>query len=183
MEKRENLASAVRLAAWGYIFLHLDINLFVINIFPDWAAYIMFIKAIAILGGEDETANLLRPLGVILALWEGVKFVLGLMGAELDITAVNLIASVVSLYFHFQFLTNLASLAERYDCPQEGRILTLRTVRTVLMTIMALPIGWDTTEVMTIIMVIINLIVALWICMVLFSLKNSLLDCEEESEE
>lgn len=172
--EREKLAGAVKQIAWGYVLLHVNINLGTLNILPNWLGYVLMLSALPILGESEPSALLLRPLGILLALWEGVIWTLTLFGVSFDSTALSVIAAALSLYFHFQLLTNLAELAERHNCPEQRRILLLRTVRTLLISVLSLTIPWAQYQGLTTGIVIVNLIVVLWICSVLFSLRRSL---------
>lgn len=173
---QENLAGAVKNIAWGYVLLHLNLNLGTLNILPNWLGYLLMLGALSILGEHEPSALLLRPLGILLAVWEGSLWGLAIFGISFDLSVFNLIAAVVSLYFHFQLLTNLAVLAEKNCCTEQRRILHLRTVRTLLITLLALPIPWVQYVGLTIGIVIVNLIVAIWICSVLFALSHALED-------
>ena len=181
--EREKLAGAVKSITWGYILLHLNFNLGTLNILPNWLGYVLMIKALPILGNDEPSAPLLRPLGIILALWEGVLWALAIFGGSLDNVIVSVIGSVLALYFHFQLLTNLASIAEKHACPQQKSILTLRTVRTILITVLTLPVPWQHYQALVIGVVVVQLAVALWICSVLFSLRRSLTEPESEPVE
>ena len=173
--EREKLAEAVKSIAWGYVLLHVNINLGSLNILPNWAGYVMMLGAIAVLGEVVPSALLLRPLGQLLATWEGICWGLTLLGSSFDSTILSVIATVASLYFHFQLLTNLSELAEQFGCPETQKILRSRTVRSLLITVLALPIAWMRYAGLAMGMVIVHLIVALWICSVLFSLRRSLI--------
>lgn len=181
MTQREKLADAARLIAWGYVLLHVNISFWSVNILPNWLGYALMLHALPALGEEEPSALLLRPLGMLLALWEGLLWALAIFGGNADHVIIGVLGSVVALYFHFQLLTNLASIAERYGCPEQNHILTLRTVRTVLITLLALPLHWERYEVLAGVIVLVHLIVAFWICLVLFSLKRSLLENEAKA--
>lgn len=92
---------------------------------------------------------------------------------------VLIITAALQLYFHFQLLTNLSDIAERYDFhPQQERILKLRTVMMVIMTVLALPF-WNqdygiVSAIVTIGLAVIYLIVLIWLLIVLFSFKKEL---------
>ncbi len=172
--EHERLTDAIKSVAWGYLLLLVNFNLGTLNILPNWLGYVLMLKALPALGEEEPSALLLRPLGTLLALWEGVVWGLAIFGGSFDSTVISIIAAVLGLYFHFQLLTNIANIAKSHDCTEQGRILTLRTVRTVLLTLSSLPLAWERYTAFTIGMVIVNLIVAIWICSVLFSLRNSL---------
>jgi len=173
---QEKLTSAVKQIAWGYVLLHLNINLGTLDILPNWLGYLLMLGALSVLGEHEPSALLLRPLGILLAVWEGALWGFAIFGISFDISVFNIIAAALSLYFHFQLLTNLAELAQQNSCTEQRRILHLRTVRTLLITLLSLPIPWVQYEGLTIGIVIVNLIVALWICSVLFALSRALED-------
>jgi len=133
----------------------------------------------ACLGEYECSALLLRPLGLLLTFWEGLLWILTLIGSDFERYLFSIMATVVALYFHFQLLTNLASIAERFDCPEHRRILTLRTVRTVLITLFALPVPWTDYQVLAVGMAAAHIVVAFWLCVVLFSVRKSLSDAPE----
>lgn len=168
------LTYSVKKIAWGYLFLHLNFTLFVINILPNWAGFILFFSALSIIREEDESAGLLSPLCVALGLWEGLLWAAAIVGLEVNSTILELIVSIISIYFHFQLLTNLSVIAERYRCPQAGSIRLLRTVRTIISTLLALPFPYTDHEVLVFISILVSLAAAIWLIAVLFSLRRSL---------
>jgi hypothetical protein len=181
--ERQRMADGVKLIAFGYLLLHLNLNLGSLNILPDWLGYILFLKTLPTLGEYEPSALLLRPIGILLALWEGVLWLMALFGSSIDGYLFIVISTVIALYFHFQLLTNLATIAERFTCPERGRILTLRTVRTILITMFALPISWENYRVLSIGMAVVFVIVAIWICVVLFSFRSSLSETIPEADD
>ena len=180
--ERQRLADGVKLVAFGYLLLHLNINLGTLNVLPNWLGYMMILKALPAFGEYEPSALLLRPIGILLALWEGVLWAFTLIGSNWDGYLFTVVATVIALYFHFQLLTNLADIAERFGCPERSRILTLRTIRTVLITVFALPIPWEGYQVLAIGMAVIFVIVAIWICVVLFSFRRSLTETIPEAD-
>lgn len=172
------MSSALKKIAWAHIFIIFDFNLGTIDLLPNWGGYIMIMQALSVLGEEEPSALLIRPLGILLAMWEGLCWIATAIGLTINIPVVTILVAVVSIYFHFQLLTNIAQISANHNCTQTNKILTLRTVRTILITIFALPIPWQSFEVFsyvfTICVVIIHVVVTIWICSVLFSLKNSL---------
>ena len=76
--------------------------------------------------------------------WVLPVFGLGTLIDEAYILGV--VISVVSLYFHFQLLTNLADIAGRFNAKRQKSVLLLRNVRTVLLTLLALPWPIDRIE-------------------------------------
>ena len=196
MEKKNPFYDAIGAIAWGYLLLHLDINLGSINILPEWLGYLLMLSALPVLAQEIPSALLLKPLGEILALWEGVQWVMKLLGREFSPYLIEVIIGVVSLYFHFQLLTNLAELAGRYPpppeephylpgtepaqpdkppAPRQVRLLRLRTARTLLITVLLLPFHRGLAEwtPFAAAMVIANLVVAVRLLFTLFELRRS----------
>lgn len=177
MNNRTELAGAISRIAWGNVLLLLDINLGTVDILPNWLGMWLILGTLPTLARlEEPSFGLLRPLGVLLTLWEGLGWTVKAFGGTLDLPLLGTIAAVVSLYFHFQLLTDLATMAERYHCPQEDSLLSLRTVRTVLLALLALPLGWEKIPVLTVIILVVLLVVAIWIARTLFAMKRSLLE-------
>ena len=88
---------------------------------------------------------LLRPLGILLALWTGADWLASWAGMDVDghFPPLDMVVAVAQLYFLFQFLTDLAALAkarcrEPESADLSGKILLCRTVQTVLVTAIAL---------------------------------------------
>lgn len=175
MTDRNKLAEAIRKVAWGYVLLHLNITIGAINILPNWLGHLLFLRALPALAEEEPSARLLRPIITALGIWEAVLW-LSPLTISLQLPVFELIASVLLLYMHFQLLTNLSQIAGKYNCPQESKILRLRTVQTILTTLFHLPISWLENSAFALPILIIWLFVAIWICTVLFSMRRSLLE-------
>lgn len=143
MTDRSSLYKGVSCAAWGYLFLNLDFNLGNVSILPRFVGWLLFLRAIDELKEERRDLALLRPLGVLLALWTGADWLASWAGRDVDghLPPLDLVVAVAQLYFLFQFLTDMAALAEARH-PEGGalgrKILLCRTVQTVLVTAIAL---------------------------------------------
>lgn len=145
MTDYERLYTGLSHAAWGYFLLHFNFNLnfdsVSINILPSFAgALLLLLSAVDKLSAERRDLKLLRPLCMILAAWHLADWLLALAGTSLTgkILFLDLIFTAVLLYFHFQFLTDMAAIAEKYQPEGETlnrRILRRRTVLLVLATI------------------------------------------------
>lgn len=137
--ERENIYRGLSQAAWGYFFLHFDFNLGTVSIFPRFIGFLLFPSAIGKLSGERRDLVLLRPLAALLGAWAALDWLLSWSGGSVSghILFLDLLMAAANLYFHFQFLTDMAALAERYQ--HEGddldqRLRRRRTVYVVLMT-------------------------------------------------
>ena len=179
MTKRYNLSQAIRSIAWGYVLLHLHINLGTLDILPDWLGLILILKALPALTEQCPSAKLLHPFAAGLAIWEGIAWIFFLFGASLDLGFLDIIGSIVALYFRFQLMTEVAHAAANYNCPQHSKLLILRNVDAVMITLFALPIPWDRIEVLSFLLILVEIGAMIWICGTLFSLARYLLDQPE----
>lgn len=139
MEYDQKLYTGVSRAAWGYFFLYFSVNIGTLNILPSFVGYLLFLSAIGLLEEEVRNLSLLRPLGILLAVWHGVDWLLTMVGGDLDGVSLflDLISSLVNLYFHFQLLTDLAAIAARHqpdDGTLDGQLFLYRTLQTILIT-------------------------------------------------
>ena len=100
------------------------------------------------------------------------------MNVTVELWLIELVAGILSLYFHFQLLTDLADLAEEYGWTECRKLLQLRTVHTLLTAFLMLPLPWDRFEVVTILILLIHIVVLLWIMAVLFGLKRYIKETE-----
>ena len=175
MEARESLCIAVRRIAWGYVLLLVDIHISTINLLPNWLGFLLILWALPVLANEVPAAGLLRPLAALLALWEGACWCAVLVGAEVQWPLAQLLATVVALYLHFQLLTNLAEIASGYGWPRARALQGLRTVQALLLTVTyLLQFFRQDAGLWAIFLLVAQLLVALWICKVLFSFHRFL---------
>lgn len=144
MTDRETMYKGLSNAAWGYFFLNFDFNFNSVSIFPRFVGYILFFLAIGMLSEERRDLKLLRPLCVLMAAWTGGDWLLSWGGGDLDgqILFLDLLTAVAALYFQFQFLTDMAALAETYrpsaDNDLDRRLRRRRSVYIVLVTVISL---------------------------------------------
>lgn len=178
------LYTGIGRAAWGYFFIYFDINLNTVSILPSFIGYLLFLSAINHLCDEERELNLLRTLGIILTVWHIASWFASFGAIKLDgmLPAVDIIIGVVNIYFHFQLLTNLASIAAKYqseDHEFDAKLLRYRTMQTVMLTaviILGYLAKWQ-TELVTVIsvgMIIVYLIVAVLLMKALFDLRRDI---------
>ena len=141
MTDRQKLYNGILKVAWGYFFVYFNINISNISILPTFIGYLFFLSAIKLLQQEEQELALLRPMGTILAVWNGIQWAMSWIGLDLDGTwqFVDIIISLVNLYFHFQLITNIASVATKYQPEgnsQDAKLLRYRTVQTIILTAM-----------------------------------------------
>ncbi len=182
MTERENLYAGISYAAWGYLFLYVDFNLGTVSILPRFVGYLLFLAAIGKLGEKRRDLELLRPLGMLLAVWNIADWMASWLGTTVDgwFLPLDLIVNAVGLYFHFQMFTDFAALAAEYQGPDGilvRRLLHWRTVQAVLTTVAAVAYhlmerldGMWTYGVLT--LALIQVIVAICLMAALFSLRK-----------
>ena len=97
----EALYRGVSHAAWGYLFLYLDVNLGTVSILPAFVGYLLFWSAISALEGEVRDLSLLRPLCALLGAWAGAGWLYSWTGGSLDgcFYPLDVILQAASLYF------------------------------------------------------------------------------------
>ena len=171
-------------AIWGYFFLYFDINLGTISILPSFVGYILFLKAIDLLEEEERELSLLKTLGLILVTWNVVEWLAKCVGYSFGNKwqFVTLIAGLLNMYFHFQFLTNIASIAIKHqeeNCAYDKTLLSCRTIQTLMLTVFLVVtnlsfIPEDILIYPTFILAIIYIIVCIYIMATLNGLRKNL---------
>ena len=138
MTDYNNLYHGLDRAAWAYFFLYFNINIDSVSLLPTFVGYLLFLGAIKLLEYEERELSLLRPLAILMAVWHGLDWCLSLFGADLyGLQFIDLIRNVIDIYSHFQLLTNLASIAARYqpeDAELDRKLQKYRTLQTLMIT-------------------------------------------------
>lgn len=183
MTDRNTVYRGLSHAAWGYLFLNLDFNLGSVSILPRFVGYLLFFSAIEALKGERRDLALLRPLAIVMALWCGGDWLLSWVGGDIDgrFLPLDLLMSVIAIYFQFQFLTDMAALAKAGREPEgadlDRRLRRLRTVETVLVTLLSF-LGYvpkaleGVREGLVVVLGIAYVLAGLWLMIALFALRQ-----------
>ena len=145
-------------------------------------------KAIKELKEASPAMGLLGPLCILLAaleLWFWTLTLIGINSQHYLLQLLSLLLAVAALYFHFQLLTNLVEALGRAGETWRKELLNLRTVRTVLAAVMALPVLWKEHFAVTVILAIAGVLVGISISAVLFWIRNALFKslCPAEEKE
>lgn len=121
--------------AWGRFLITFDLNIGPVTLLPPFAGYLLYVAAIRNLSQTRRDLVLLRPLALLLAAWSAGDWVASWMGLTLWGQAVflELLFAAVHLYFEYQFLTDLAALAEQVQGEKKTLDRRLRSVRTILL--------------------------------------------------
>ncbi|MBR5228657.1 MAG: hypothetical protein IKV96_02330, partial [Firmicutes bacterium] len=126
-----------------------------------------------------------------------VNWVASIFTFNVDLYLFQVLISIISMYFHFQILTDIAGISMKYDTPEYGLLLKLRTVEVILMTAVALQtygetylsaryttafdlssrlgLSVDFYQLVVGVMLFVTFAVTIWLCKLLFKLKKSLM--------
>ena len=174
MNEELTLSKAIKKIACGYILIHSAINIGVIDILPDWLGYYFMLVAIRKVREEEESTGLLEPLVNILISWSAIVWGTKFIGWDLSAFPFTILISIIVIYFNFQLLTNLANVAEKHESEKRKSILTLRTMETLLNTLLICMSYLEVSHGWMIAVGIIGLIAVIWISIVLFNLAAEL---------
>ncbi len=178
---RKDVSEGIRKVAWSYVFIYFHFNLGTIDILPDWWGYVLILKGIDILKDDEPSIALLKPLGSIFAGYNVLAWFLKIVGISADIPIISIILNVILLYFNFQLLTNIADIAKRYECKEERKIRKLIIIRTVISAVTAAPVNWIKYRWVLVTFAAVTLIIAVWTMILLFCLKESILEGEQDT--
>ena len=134
----KTLSSAIKKIAISYILIYLHINISVIDILPDWLGYFLIVSVLPVLSQKERSAQLLKPFGIALGVWNIFEWVLKIAGIEWNLTIINIVFSIITIYFHFQLITNIATLDKKKK--KKKRLLDLRTATVILHTVLRISV-------------------------------------------
>lgn len=131
MNSISEICSAVKRIAWGFFFIFIHINIGSVDILPDWVGYAMIVSALGAVISEADKLKVLRPVGVILVVWNVLEWVLDIFGAGAYAAYVAVIPAVLAICLVYTLFKNLAVCACKYTCPQEKSLNLLAAVYAV----------------------------------------------------
>ncbi len=185
----KTLSSAIKKIAISYILIYLHINISVIDILPDWLGYFLIVSVLPVLSQKEKSAQLLKPFGIAIGIWNIVEWLLKIAGDELNFYVISLVFSIITIYFHFQLITNIAALD--IEETKKKRLLNLRTATVLLHTVLSLlllvpsmfDIDYEIYSYIVIFMLIPQLVICFWISGELFKISKVLKEKEVELPE
>lgn len=163
---------ALKRVVLAYVILLFNFSLGTINIIPNWLAYIYFYKAVPPISKYEKSVSLLNPIIIVLGIYECIEWILVIFGMNLDIYALNLIITAVSLYFNFQLLTNITDISLKNNFKNAKFLYLLRNIKTILITITVLPINWQEFEILYILFICVSFIFQILLCVKLNQYAN-----------
>ncbi|MBR3809137.1 MAG: hypothetical protein IKK46_02405 [Clostridia bacterium] len=180
------LSSAIKKVAISYILIYLHINISVIDILPDWLGYFLIVSVLPVLSQKEKSAQLLKPFGIAIGIWNIVEWLLKISGDELNFYVISLVFSIITIYFHFQLITNIAALD--IEETKKKRLLNLRTATVILHTVLSLlllvptiiDIDGEIYYYILMLMLIPQLVICFWISGELFIISKSMKEKEVE---
>lgn len=184
MNVKKELASSLRLCAWGMIFLMLDINISVFDILPDVFGWVLLLVGVQRLAKYRQEASHLRVFALVLIINETFVLVGKMFGGEVyeDILALTLLIYVISLYFYFAFFTCAANIADEYAPEIKSPIIAGRNVYSVLFCFNTLLMFFEDVSALSVVSLIVTPFALVGIGICLFSLAKELASEEDEDE-
>ena len=181
-----DICSAVKKIAWGFLLLLLDFNIMTVNVLPDWIGYIMIVSSLGAVIVDEDDLRKLHPVGIILVVWNIIEWVADIFGVGTYLSFVAVVPMILNIYYIWQLFGNLADIADKFACPQVGKILGWR-VAYIIVTIISSAVsyvslfmgGGEIAYIGGLILFVPGLILVIYIIAVLFSFSRAL---EEKSE-
>lgn len=172
------ISSVIKSIAIGYILIYVHLNIGTLDILPDFLGYFIIVRALPHIAQKEKSAMLIKTPGIILAVWNIVESVVTLAGGELDFYIINVIVSILSIYFNFQLITNIAEFAT--EAKRKKRLLTLRSGLVIFHTVTIILILIPSIRTVAIVTAIAQLVMLIWICIELFQLASAIKKEEQE---
>ncbi len=168
--------------AWGYVFIFFHFKIGTLDILPDFVGFLLFLSAIGLLQEVEPQLALLRPFGIVLAIYYIIEWLSQLFSIHWgDVSQfVSIVLCIVSIYFQFQMQTNLASIAGKYQSEDAGfdekllryrNIYVVGTTVTMILNYLALWLG-DLGIYLAFGCALVTLIVGICIFVTLFGLRK-----------
>lgn len=108
----ETLTKNLHRIAWGWVLLHLSFHLGNIDLLPDWLGYILILNGLLGITPVVPQASGLFSFGIGLGVVSLLQWLLALVGIDFSPMWLTLVVAVVSLYFQYQLLCDLATLSD-----------------------------------------------------------------------
>lgn len=180
-ENIDSICIGVKRIAWGFFIVLFNFNLGILNILPDWAGYMIMVSALSFISDEKESAKLLKPIGIILILWNMADWVFEILSVTNYFEFIGIVPSVLNIYFCFQLFTDLADIAEKYSCSQSKTLLVLRSIYVVFTSVSVIILFYgiidnssEFYETLAFVLSLITVLLAVLILVTLFSLSSQL---------
>ena len=179
MTDRETLYPLARRAFWGFFLVLLNFNLtfngvFALQLLPSALGYLLLAGVARDAAPLRPSMKLLAPLALALAVWHVQDFFPPL--EERLPRVLGLLAGVVTLYFYFQFFTDLSALAGEV-LPDDPRPQDLLGARNLLVVVSALLYCYDLIlrmPLVGVIALVVTVVLHIYILVKLWGLKKAL---------
>lgn len=182
---------------WAHFFLFFNFSINIggvsISIIPSFISYIFFFGAIQLLKDEERELSLLKPLCTILGIWVAIQWLASCVGYSFGgkWQFLTLIHGLLGLYFNFQFITNLASIATKHQkegCDYDKKLLKYRTIEVIVQSVFLIytNLTFLSTEVLlgiSSVVGIVSFIINLYVIVILNALKKNLKTVDENADD
>lgn len=156
---------------FGFIFIVFDIRIQTTHFLPDWIGYYLFYKAIDGIGEYEESAKLLRPLIIILGVYNGIIWILMIINVSIEsFDMLQLFMNIISIYIQFQLLTNISNIALSHHFEKESKRLNiLRTMNVISVTFVSFTARWVFIQYVQIIITLFYIVIVVLLILTLIA--------------
>ena len=142
------LKKALYLICVGYGFWQMQEHWFVIHydslpllkFIPWWLSTPFFFIALGILEKHIPDTKFLKPLCIIMGVIDLAEWIIIVFDIKIpfELYMLQILSSVISLYFNYQLITNISQLAKKCGYENIKGMLQIRTVHTIYVTVYTL---------------------------------------------
>ncbi len=169
----------IKSIAIGYILIYVHLNIGNLDILPDFLGYLIIVRALPRLAQRQKSAMLIKAPGIALAVWNIIESVIKLSGVDFNLYVINIIVSILGIYFNFQLITDISEFAT--DEKRKKRLLTLRSGVVIFHTLTVILALIPDIRTAALITGIAQLVMLAWICIELFRLAADIKGEEQKA--
>lgn len=178
------MKKALTYIAIGFLFTLVDFNLILngksINIVPDFVGWILFYIAFDKLGKYVSDKKFLKPCSLVLAILNGALWLASIVDIGADLSIVSTIVSILGAVYMFILFGALENVANDYAPEKKDTIKYLRYINIIIVLVLNIGVFMfsltqsKATALIVTIFSFIGLFAAIFTCVALFQLANSI---------
>lgn len=153
----KEIVRSLRNVALGYIFIMFHINLETLDLIPDFVGYVLIYRGIKILLNIVISLRLLQNFAIFLCVISFVKWFFSIFNFNLNIYIINMIITIITLYFDFQLISDIIEIGYKCDYTNLSFFKLLRNLKVVIYTIIYLMSYFYRNEIIMLILIFVQL--------------------------
>lgn len=178
------MKKALTYIAIGFLFTLVNFNLIFngksINIVPDFVGWILFYIAFDKLGKYVSDKKYLKLCSLVLAILNGVLWLASIIDVSVDFSIVSIISAILGAVYMFILFGALENVANDFAPEKKDTIKYLRYINIIVVIVLNIGVFMfsleqnKATALIVTIFSFIGLIAAIFTCVALFQLANSI---------